>query len=68
MGLEVGGHDLRPDWPNFGPPLVIATCVVLAIHTAKWPAVFDKSTAHPELDREIDFVANLQDVSYGRWR
>jgi hypothetical protein len=59
MGLEVGGYNDRPDWPKMGPSLLIATCVILAIRTAKWPAIFDKSTAHPELDREIDFAANL---------
>jgi len=59
MGLEVGGYNERPDWPKLGPSLLIATSVILAIRTAKWPTVFDKSTAHSELDREIDFAANL---------
>ena len=59
MGLEIGGYNDRPDWPKMGPSLLIATCVILAIRTAKWPAVFDKSTSHPELDREIDFAAHL---------
>jgi hypothetical protein len=53
--LEIGND--RPDWPKMGPSLLIATCVILAIRAAKWPAVFDKSTSHPELDREIDFAA-----------
>lgn len=48
-----------PDWPKLGPSLLIAASVILAIRTAKWPAVFYKSTAHPELDKEIDFAANL---------
>jgi hypothetical protein len=59
MALEVGGYEQRPDWPKMGPSLLIATAVILAIRTAKWPAVFDKSTSHPELDREIDFAAHL---------
>ena len=59
MGLEVGGYEQRPDWPKLGPSLLIATCVILAIRTAKWPAVFDKSTSQPELDREIEYAANL---------
>jgi hypothetical protein len=58
-GLEVGGYEQRPDWPKVGPSLLIATCLILAIRTAKWPAVFDKHTAHPELDREIDFAEHL---------
>jgi hypothetical protein len=52
-GLEIGGHEQRTDWPKMGPSLLIATCVILAIRTAKWKPDFDKSTAHPELEREI---------------
>lgn len=33
--------------------------MILAIRTTKWPAMFDRSTSHPELDKEIDFAANL---------
>jgi hypothetical protein len=58
-GLEIGGHEQRTDWPKMGPSLLIATCVILAIRTAKWKPDFDKSTAHPELEREIDFASNL---------
>jgi hypothetical protein len=39
MGLEVGGYDSEPDWPKMGPSMLIATCLILAIRTAKWPAV-----------------------------
>lgn len=59
MGLEVGGHHQEPDWPKLGPSLLIATCVILAIRTAKWPATFDQSNSEMDLDREIDFAAHL---------
>lgn len=59
MGLEVGGCNAVPDWPKMGPSLLIATSLILAIRTAKWPATFDKSTANPELDREIEYAAYL---------
>jgi hypothetical protein len=59
VGLEVGGYNTVPDWPKMGPSLLIATSLILAIRTAKWPATFDKSTANPELDREIEYAAYL---------
>jgi hypothetical protein len=59
VGLEVGGYTERPDWPKLGPSLLIATCLILAIRTAKRPPISDKSTADPEMDREIDFAIHL---------
>ncbi len=59
MGLEVGGYHDSPDWPILGPSLLIATCIILAIRTAKWPARFDERLSHHELDQEIDYAAGL---------
>ena len=36
MGLDIGGYEDHPDWPKMGPSLLIATCLILAIRTAKW--------------------------------
>ena len=41
MGLDVGGFTETPDWPKFGPSLLIATCLIVAIRTAKWTAIAD---------------------------
>jgi len=57
MGLEVGGYTDVPDWPKLGPSLLIATCLILAIRTAKWPALTKQMLSESELDREIDFTA-----------
>jgi hypothetical protein len=35
MGLDIGGYDQKPDWPKLGPSLLIASCLILAIRTAK---------------------------------
>ena len=35
MSLDVGGYHDRPDWPRMGPSLLIATCLIVAIRTAK---------------------------------
>jgi len=59
VGLEVGGYNERPDWPKMGPSLLIAPSPIVAIRTAKWPATFDQSTAHPELDKEIEYATFL---------
>jgi hypothetical protein len=42
-----------------GPSLLIATCLILAIRTAKWPAHFDEKLGASDLDREIEFSAHL---------
>jgi hypothetical protein len=35
MGLDIGGYDQKPDRPRMGPSLLIASCPILAIRTAK---------------------------------
>lgn len=59
MGLEVGGYTDVPDWPKLGPSLLIATCLILAIRTAKWPARTKQMLSDSELDREVDFAEYL---------
>lgn len=61
MGLDVGGYNDAPDWPKMGPSLLIATCLILAIRTAKWPAHFDEKVSEASLDREIEYAAQLAD-------
>jgi hypothetical protein len=56
---EIGGYNVTIDWPKLGPSLLIATALVLAIRTAKWPATFSRTTANPELDAEIEYAAFL---------
>jgi hypothetical protein len=59
MGLDVGGFTDRPDWPKLGPSLLIATCLIVAIRTAKWAASADKTTSGTGLEQEIDFAAHV---------
>jgi hypothetical protein len=60
MALDVGGYNDIPDWPKMGPSLVIATALILAIRTAKWPPPrFNEQHADADLQREIDFAAHL---------
>jgi hypothetical protein len=59
MGLDIGGYEERPDWPKLGPSLLIAAGLILAIRTAKRPAVFDPSFSDTDLDAEIEYSIHL---------
>jgi len=59
MGLEVGGYHDRPDWPKMGPSLLIATCLIVAIRTAKWPARSDATLCDQDMNEEIEFAAYI---------
>ncbi|HWY70453.1 MAG TPA: hypothetical protein VNX88_17430 [Terriglobales bacterium] len=55
----MGGYKDVADWPKMGPSLLIATALIVAIRTAKWSATIDARNSNCELDKEIDFAANL---------
>jgi len=57
--MEVGGYNDVPDWPKMGPSLLIATCLIVAVRTAKWPATHDPATSNMELEKEIQYAANV---------
>jgi hypothetical protein len=60
VGLKIGGFEDHPDWPKMGPSLLIATCLILAIRTAKWAARSSDSTAaNQDLETEIEHAAYL---------
>jgi hypothetical protein len=59
MGLEIGGDHNRPDWPKMGPSLLIATALIVAIRTARWPIRDDHQISNPELDEEIHYAARV---------
>ena len=59
MGLDVGGFNEGPDWPRMGPSLLIATCLILAIRTARWPVRSESKTSEMDLEVEIEHAAHL---------
>ena len=59
MGLEVGGYNNEPDWPKMGPFMLIATCLILAVRTAKWPAQWNETASNTNLDSEIEYAHRL---------
>ena len=61
--MRVVGDERRPDWPKLGPSIIIATALIVAIHTAKW---VEKSSADAQfsdvdvaLDKEVSFAARI---------
>ena len=57
--MEIGGYKEVSDWPKMGPSLLVATCLIVAIRTAKWSATIDAKNSNSELDKEIDFAAHV---------
>lgn len=57
--MEIGGYNDVPDWPKMGPSLLIATCLIVAIRTARWPATHDPVNSNVELEREIEYAARV---------
>jgi len=57
--MEIGGHNEVPDWPKMAPSLLIATCLIVAVRTARWLATIDIRNSNCELDREIRFAADV---------
>ncbi len=61
MAREIGGYRDYPDWPKLGPSLLIASCLILAIRTAKWAASHDSNFSNSDLNKEIDYAVSLAD-------
>jgi len=47
----VGGYTQKPDWPKLGTSLLIATALIVAIRTAKWPTYGDCAWSDFDLNR-----------------
>jgi hypothetical protein len=48
-----------PTFHEWDLTLLIASALILAIRTARWPATLDESVVSPELDQEIDYAVLL---------
>ena len=56
---KIGGYRDCPDWPKLGPSLLLATCLILAIRTAKWLPKSDAGLSERDLEKEIDYAVHL---------
>jgi hypothetical protein len=57
--MEIGGYNKEPDLVKLGPSMLIASCLILAIRTAKWAAVVQENTAERELETEIEYAIHV---------
>ena len=57
--MQVGGYNKEPDRVRLGPSLLIASCVILAIRTAKWAVRTGQTNAERDLEVEIDHAIHL---------
>jgi hypothetical protein len=56
---EVGGYREEIAWPKMGPSMLIATSLILAVRTAKWPPHCNEKLCNIELQEEVDFAVYL---------
>jgi hypothetical protein len=49
----------NPIGRRWGPSMLIATCLILAIRTAKWPAQWHETESQIALDAEIEYAHRL---------
>lgn len=56
---EIGGYRESIEWPKLGPSLLIASCLVVAIRTAKRPPDSNSLTYGGELDKEVDYAIHV---------
>ena len=52
--MEIAGPRKEVDLSRLGPTLVIASSLIFAIRTAKWPRIVVNSVSTPEWDAEVE--------------
>lgn len=55
----IGGIRKEVDFQKLGPALLIASSLVLAIRTARWPATHSDGLADADLQKEIEHSARI---------
>ena len=53
-GSKIGGYRNEIDHQKLGPALLIASSLVLAIRTARWPGLHGDAIANSEWEKEIE--------------
>jgi hypothetical protein len=52
--MEIAGYRRQVDLGRLGPTLVIASSLILAIRTAKWPRISTPTAAQIDWDLEVE--------------
>jgi hypothetical protein len=53
-GSQVGGYRSEVEQQKLGPALVIASSLILAIRTARWPTTHSDGLANMEWEKEVE--------------
>lgn len=53
-GSQIGGYRSEVDQQKLGPALLIASTLVLAMRTARWPTTHSDGLANVEWEKEVE--------------
>jgi hypothetical protein len=56
---HIGGYRREVDFQKLGPTLIIASSLVLAIRTARWPATHSDGLANMEWEKEVEHSVRI---------
>jgi hypothetical protein len=59
---HVGGYRREVDFQKLGPALVIASSLVLAIRTVRWPPTHSDGLANMEWEKEIEHSVRIAKI------
>jgi hypothetical protein len=57
--MQIAGYHKEPDLSKLGPTLIIASSLILAIRTAKWPCVELDMASNREWDVEVEQAVRM---------
>jgi hypothetical protein len=58
-GAQIGGFHSEVDQQKLGPALVIASSLILAIRTPRWPTTHSDGLANMEWEREVEHSVRI---------
>jgi hypothetical protein len=57
--MEIAGYQRQVDLSRLGPTMVIASALILAIRTAKWPRIHTETASRIEWDLEVEQAVRM---------
>jgi hypothetical protein len=59
---RIGGYRREVDHQKLGPALLIASSLVLAIRTARWPPTHSDGVSHVDWDKEVEHSVRIAKI------
>ena len=59
---QIGGYRREVDLQKLGPALLIASSLVLAIRTARWPPTHSDGVSHTDWDKEVEHSVRIAKI------